>query len=96
MTDQQKTSKEWVVNERLPVTELVEEPAFAPYLVPKQTIRFRVTCPQGHTLPFAVSVGEDVVRTGEPIEWGCGPCGINYKLPLGEWPSEFPPLRLPS
>jgi hypothetical protein len=95
MTDEKQNPQEWIVTERRPVTELVADPAFAPYLVPEQKVRFRATCPQGHVLPFTLSMGEDVFRAVDSVTWGCGECGANYRLPLGNWPSEFPPLRLP-
>lgn len=86
-------SDQWTVAERTPVIELVPDPQIAPYLRPERKVRFSLVCPEGHPLPCTVSVQRELFGMGE-IGWGCGPCGRNYQIPLGEWPRTFPPLHL--
>jgi hypothetical protein len=75
-------------------TSYVVDPTLAPYRRIEQRVRISAICPRGHELPYEIVASEEVVKildkTGG-IGFGCTPCGENYQLKIGPWPSDaFP------
>ena len=84
----------WLIYERQPESRLVLDSESATLLRIEQRIRLRARCPSGHDLPAEVTAEEAIVRhfhgtLGPTV--GCRQCSKNYRLPLGNWPSSFPP-----
>jgi hypothetical protein len=83
------------------VSDVVVDPDMAPHLTIVKKLVLDAVCPEGHPIIGPVSVTRVVYQAyqldGAPgPTLGCGPCVLNYQLPLGEWPAEFPPPQRPT
>jgi hypothetical protein len=84
----------WTVTHRLPAARFVRKPEYAPQLVIQNSVIFRMTCPNGHAAPEFAAL--ESAFSKEFVDMGCEQCGVNYRIPLGEWPSVFPEPERPT